>query len=131
MLSSTAVTRKHGAINGQDSSKIHGYPYSWTDTMSSRAVMLSSTAVARPSGSRTARSAPLACPGLAHGSIKARWRSLSARCQSRRTRSVIPVSTALSGGRAPTATSASATAATMAAVSSSTVPVSKEPIDQS
>ena len=71
-VSSTAVTRKHGAINGQYSPKIQGCPYSWTDTMSSRAVMLSSTAVARSSGSRTARSAPLSCPGLAHGSIRAR-----------------------------------------------------------
>jgi len=40
----------------------------------------------------------------------------------------MPVSTALSGDSAPTASSAPAT---MAAVSSSTVPVSKEPIEQS
>jgi hypothetical protein len=35
-VSSTAVTRKHGAISGQYSSTIQGCPYSWTDTMSRR-----------------------------------------------------------------------------------------------
>jgi hypothetical protein len=43
----------------------------------------------------------------------------------------MPASVALSGGSPPTASSAPATPAMMAAVSSSTGPVSKEPIDQS
>ena len=128
-VSSTAVTRKHGVMLGQYPLMTKGCPYSWTDTMSSSAVMFSITAVACPSGSRTARPAALARP--AHPSIRANCRSLMAMRQSLCTLSSRPVSTALSGGSTPTATSAPATAATIPAVSSSTVPVSKEPIDQS
>ena len=69
--------------------------------------------------------------GLAHVSIRARCRSLSGQPPVPTTRSGRPVSTALSGGSAPTASSAPATAATIAAVSSSTGPVPEEPIDQS
>ncbi len=46
-VSSTAVTRKHGVMLGQYPLMTKGCPYSWTDTMSSSAVMFSITAVAR------------------------------------------------------------------------------------
>jgi len=60
--SSTARTSKHGAIIGQYSPLTHGCPYSWMDTSSSCALMLSITAVARRSGSPTARPARAGSP---------------------------------------------------------------------
>jgi hypothetical protein len=64
-VSSTARTWKHGVIIGQYSPVTQGCPYSWTDTRSSSAVMLSITAVACRNGSLTARPARTGSPSHA------------------------------------------------------------------
>ena len=118
-VSSVARTPKDGAIIGQYSPMIHGCPYSWMVTSSSCAAMLSITAVARRSGRVTASPARSGSLSRARRYACRAHRCASSSCQPKGTgRSD---STALSGGSAPVHSSASATAATIFALSSCTL----------